>query len=78
MSPKLKTIKEIENNFQQALLKDGVMAEVTFCRDNMFSVLVDSIEEFIKAKGIISIVSGAIFDGEDCDPECGNIAYYKF
>lgn len=62
----------------RALQSNGVSAEITFCRANMFSVLVDDQAQFEKAKATMALVSNAKFDSEDMDPECGNIAYYTF
>jgi hypothetical protein len=71
-------LKQIQTQMQAALKKSGVTAEITFCREDMFSVLVDDAEQFAKAKRIIALMESATFDSEDMDPECGNIAYYTF
>lgn len=72
------TIKQIQRNMAAALLANGVSAEITFCRADMFSVLVDDGSQFEKAKDVMARVSNAKLDSEDRDEECGNIAYYTF
>lgn len=71
-------LKNIKNQFAAELKKQGITAEVTFCRTDMFSILVDDAEQFEIAKSIISRVPGVSFDGEDRDDECGNVAFYRF
>lgn len=71
-------MKMIEAKFAAELQKHGITAEITFCRTDMFSVLVDDAAQFEKAKRILAGIPLAVFDGEDRDEECGHVAYYRF
>jgi hypothetical protein len=70
-------LNEIQNMMAAKLRKDGIAAEVTFCRDDMFSILVEDAAQFQQAKAIFDQVPTVRFDSEDCDEEIGHIAYYK-
>jgi hypothetical protein len=72
------TYQKLQNMMASALLANGISAEITFCRANMFSVLVDNAQQFESAKGVLARVANAKFDSEDRDEECGHIAYYTF
>lgn len=69
-------LTDIQNMMAAKLRKDGIVSEITFIRDNMFSVMVDDFEQFERAKAIFAQVKTVRFDSEDCDPELGCIAYY--
>lgn len=69
-------LETIKAQMEQALAADGITAEVTFCRSNMLSVLVDDEAQFERAKRIMS--RAATLESEDRDPEFGFIAYYLF
>ena len=69
-------IKTIANKMEQALKCNGITAEITFCRGNMFSVFCENAADFLKAKNILSM--SAKFDSEDCDPEVGFFGYFAF
>lgn len=72
------TRKNIENMMTAKLKKDGITAEVTFCRADMFSILVEDLAQFERVKAIFAQVSSVQFDSEDRDAEVGNIAFYSF
>lgn len=71
-------LQNIQTMMAAKLRKDGINAEVTFCRDDMFSILVEDAAQFEKAKALFAAVASVRFDSEDRDPELGNIAYYYF
>lgn len=71
-------LSQIAQQFGRALQAYGVSAEITFCRTDMFSVLVDDASQLETAKAVISQVHGVAFDSEDRDPECGSVAYFRF
>ncbi|QSL63963.1 hypothetical protein G0D86_29695 (plasmid) [Burkholderia multivorans] len=69
-------LNAIKAKMEAALANDGIAAEVTFCRKNMLSVFCEDAAQFCKAKGILS--QAAKYEGEDCDPEIGFVAYFTF
>lgn len=71
-------ITDVKNLMAAKLRKDGINAEVTFCRDDMFSVLVEDAAQFKKVKAIFAAVPTVRFDSEETDKEIGHIAYYYF
>lgn len=70
-------LNSIKTKMETELAKAGVQAEITFARKDMFSVFCEDAGHFVKAKGIFD-AAGRQFDSEDCDPEIGFFAYYKF
>lgn len=71
-------LEKIKAGMEAELQKQGIKAEITFCRTDMFSVLVDDATQFEKAKRILAGLAVATFDSEDRDDECGHVAYYRF
>jgi hypothetical protein len=71
-------LKTIQTQMAAALAKRGIVAEVTFCRVDMVSVLVEGTEQFEAMKRVIAQVPTLAFDSEDRDPICGHIAFFKF
>lgn len=69
---------DVKKLMEAKLCKDGIDAEITFCRDNMFSVLVEDNAQFDRLKVLFGNIPTAFYDSEDRDPEIGNIAYYRF
>ena len=72
------TRKNIENMMTAKLKKDGITAEVTFCRVDMFSILVEDLAQFERVKAIFSQVPSVQYDSQDQDDEVGYIAFYSF
>lgn len=71
--------KKIEAQMAAALLREGVEAEVTLCRLDMFSVLTSARRQHDAAKAVFSQVGSVSLDSEDVsDEELGFIAYYRF
>lgn len=68
----------IQNKFADELKRNGIEAEVTFFRSDMFSILVDQTEQFERAKTIVGAIPTVAFDSEAGDEECGHVAYYRF
>jgi hypothetical protein len=71
-------IENLQDIMVAKLRKDGISAEVTFCRDDMFSILVEDSAQFVKAKALFAQVGNVRFDSEVRNEEIGNIAYYRF
>lgn len=71
-------LEKIQAGMEAELKNQGITAEITFCRTDIFSVLVDDGGQFEKAKRILAGLKVAMFDSEDHDEECGHVAYYRF
>lgn len=71
-------IAAIQTKFAAEFKRNGIEAEVTFCRADMFSILVDQVEQFERAKAIVAAIPTVAFDSEDRDAELGNVAFYRF
>lgn len=71
-------LDELKTMMAAKLRKDGITAEVTFCRSDMFSILVEDAAQFKRVKAIFAAVPSVRFDSEDSDEEIGHIAYYHF
>jgi len=73
------TGRTIEMKMARALLVEGVQAQVTLCRMDLFSVLTLERAAHDKAKAIFATVGGVALDSEDdTDQECGFFLYYRF
>ncbi len=71
-------MKAIQDKFTAELNTHGITAEVTFCRSDMFSILVDDVAQFERAKKIVTAIPAVAFDSESRDVECGNVAFFRF
>jgi hypothetical protein len=69
---------DVKKMMEAKLRRDGIAAEITFCRDDMFSVLVEDGGQFDRLKMLFGNIPSAVYDSEDRDPEIGNIAFYRF
>lgn len=68
----------VKKMMEAKLRKDGIAAEITFCRIDMFSILVEDNRQFDRMKVLLGNIPTAFYDSEDRDPEIGNIAFYRF
>jgi hypothetical protein len=71
-------LDDVKKLMEAKLDKDGIAAEITFCRKDMFSVLVEDGGQFDRLKVLFGNMPSAFYDSEDRDPEIGNIAFYRF
>ena len=71
-------LADVKKMMEAKLSKDGIAAEITFCRSDMFSVLVEDDAQFDRLKVLFGNMPTAFYDSEDRDPEIGNIAFYHF
>lgn len=71
-------LEHVKKMMEAKLAIDGIAAEITFCRSDVFSVLVDDDVQFERLKALLHKIPTATFDSEDRDPEIGNIAYYRY
>jgi hypothetical protein len=71
-------LKSLEKLMAAKLDLEGITAEVTFCREDMFSILVEDAAQFEKAKALFALVPTARFDSEVQDDEVGHVAYYSY
>jgi len=69
-------LNTIKAKIEAQLAREGVAAEITFCRKDMLSAFCEDAVQFCKAKGILS--QAAEYDSEDCDPKIGFFAYFAF
>lgn len=70
-------LDSIKFKMEATFANEGIIAEVTFARSDMFSIFCEDATNYAKAKELMA-KANQVFDGESCDDEIGFVAYYTF
>jgi hypothetical protein len=72
-------LTQISRQMEKTIADAGVAnIEVTFCRDDMFSLAALDEASLTAARAVLAKVSNARLDDIEIDDECGAFAYYRF